>query len=128
MLFAHITLATRDVRASADFFSQALGWSEINRPGNIRQRAAWLRIAPDQELHLLEVAGFEPSPFEEEYGRHFAFVAPLGQFPQIKERLARHGAELIPPKRPTPFERFFFKDPINGYIFEIIEAEHKPEA
>lgn len=128
MRFAHITLATRDVRGSARFFSLALGWTEINRPGNIRQQAAWLQIAPDQELHLLEVVDFVPSLFEEEYGRHFAFFAPLGEFPAIKERLMREGAMLIPPKRPTPFERFFFKDPVNGYIFEIIEADHKPEA
>jgi hypothetical protein len=33
----------------------------------------------------------------------------------------RHGAELIEPERSTPFERFFFREPVNGYVFEVIE-------
>ena len=48
MPLAHITLATRDVRASEAFFAEALGWRPIRRPGNIGRPAAWLRIAPDQ--------------------------------------------------------------------------------
>jgi len=42
------------------------------------------------------------------------------------ERLAKRGAELIDPIRETPFERFFFRDP-NGYIFEVVDADHAPE-
>ena len=34
---------------------------------------------------------------------------------------------LIAPERPTPFERFFFRDP-NGYVFEVVAAEREPEA
>ncbi|MBT6660319.1 MAG: glyoxalase, partial [Verrucomicrobia bacterium] len=52
MSFAHLTLATRDVIASRDFFAGTLGWEPIERPGNIDVEAAWLRIAPGQELHL----------------------------------------------------------------------------
>jgi hypothetical protein len=37
-----------------------------------------------------------------------------------------HGATLIEPERPTPFDRCFFRDP-NGYGFEIVEAERRPE-
>jgi hypothetical protein len=37
-----------------------------------------------------------------------------------------HGATLIEPERPTPFARFFFRDP-NGYVFEVVEADHAPE-
>jgi catechol 2,3-dioxygenase-like lactoylglutathione lyase family enzyme len=119
MGFAHLTLATRDVAATAEFFSGALGWSAIERPGNIDGRAAWLRMSAGQELHLLEVPEFQPSEFEREFGRHVALNYPLSEFDNLKQRLIERGAELIEPLRPTPFERFFFKDP-NGYIFEIV--------
>ncbi|MBT3842060.1 MAG: hypothetical protein HOF61_07755, partial [Verrucomicrobia bacterium] len=51
---------------------------------------------------------------------------PADGFAGLKERLAKHGAELIDPIRETPFDRFFFRDP-NGYIFEVIDADHTPE-
>jgi catechol 2,3-dioxygenase-like lactoylglutathione lyase family enzyme len=126
MSFAHLTLATRDVIASRDFFAVTLGWEPIERPGNIDVEAAWLRIAPGQELHLLRVPDFEPSGFERGFGRHFAVEYPADGFAGLKERLAKHGAELIDPIRETPFERFFFRDP-NGYIFEVVDADHAPE-
>jgi enamine deaminase RidA (YjgF/YER057c/UK114 family)/catechol 2,3-dioxygenase-like lactoylglutathione lyase family enzyme len=123
---AHFTIATRDIKGSAEFFRRTLGWNAINRPGNIDQPAAWLAISEDQELHLIEVADFEASPFEREFGRHFAISYPLHEFDALKSRLVQHGAQIIPPERQTPFERFFFRDP-NGYIFEIIEADHQRE-
>ena len=126
MPLAHITLATRDVQASLTFFAEALGWRPIDRPGNIGRPAAWLEIAPGQELHLVEVKDFAPSPFEAEFGRHVALAVPLSEFDALKRRLAAHRAALIEPLRPTPFTRFFFRDP-NGYVFEVVEAEHPPE-
>jgi catechol 2,3-dioxygenase-like lactoylglutathione lyase family enzyme len=126
MPLAHLTLATRDVRASLTFFSQALGWRPINRPGNIGRPAAWLEIAPGQELHLVEVAGFEPSPFEAEFGRHVAVAFPQSEFDALKQRLKNLGATLIEPERPTPFVRFFFRCP-DGYVFEVVPTERRPE-
>ncbi|MBL47788.1 MAG: hypothetical protein CMP28_02420 [Roseibacillus sp.] len=123
----HFTLATRDVIGSREFFRKTLGWQQIPRPGNIDIEAAWLDIGGGQQLHLLHTGDFEISPFEAEFGRHFAFDYPLGEFPALKERLLVNGAELIDPIRETPFERFFFKEP-NGYIFEVIDADRKPEA
>ena len=120
MPVVHITLATRDVRASEDFFAGALGWQPIPRPNNIGRPAAWLQIAPGQELHLVEVADFDPSPFEAEFGRHVALAVPLGEFDALQRRLRAHGATLIEPQRATPFARFFFRDP-NGYVFEVVE-------
>ncbi|MBM4073057.1 MAG: hypothetical protein FJ271_29655 [Planctomycetes bacterium] len=127
MPLAHITLATRDVQASLTFFAEALGWHPINRPGNIGRRAAWLEIAPGQELHLVEVVGFAPSPFEAEFGRHIALAFPAAEFDALKRRLLAHGATLIEPERATPFERFFFRDP-NGYVFEVVDAGHESAA
>jgi len=126
MSFAHITLATRHVPAALAFFSEALGWRPIHRPGNIGRPAAWLEIAPEQELHLVEVADFAPSPFEAEFGRHVALAFPRSEFDALKRRLAAHGATLIEPERPTPFARFFFRDP-NGYVFEVVDADRAPE-
>ena len=122
MSLGHVTLATREVVATRDFFAEAFGWEPIPRPGNIEMEAAWLQIAPDQELHLLHVADFEPSPFEREFGRHIAVEVPAVDFPDLKRRLTERGAELIAPERETPFERFFFRDP-NGYVFEVVDAD-----
>ena len=33
---------------------------------------------------------------------------------------------VFDPLRPTPFERFFFREPINGYVFEIIDENRAP--
>ena len=126
MSIAHFTLATRDVIATRDFFSETLGWKPIARPGNVDVEGAWLRIAPGQELHLLRVPDFDPSNFEKEFGRHFAVEYPLDGFTDLKKRLVDCGADLIDPIRKTPFERFFFRD-INGYIFEVVEANRVPE-
>jgi catechol 2,3-dioxygenase-like lactoylglutathione lyase family enzyme len=127
MSFAHLTLATRDVRGSVEFFSTALGWRPIDRPNNIGRPAAWLEMAPGEELHLIEVQDFAPSPFEQEFGRHLAVAFPQAQFADLRRRLTEQGAQLIEPLRPTPFERFFFRDP-NGYVFEIVAAERTVEA
>jgi catechol 2,3-dioxygenase-like lactoylglutathione lyase family enzyme len=126
MSLVHLTLATRDVRKAESFFSGALGWRSIARPNNIGRPAAWLEIAPGQELHLIKVAAFAPSPFEAEFGRHIALAYPRAEFDALKRRLVQHGATLIEPERPTPFARFFFRDP-DGYVFEIVEAERCPE-
>ena len=123
MGLAHITLATRDVRRSTDFFEHALGWQPAARPGNITARSAWLDIAPGIELHLIDDPEFEPSRFEKEFGRHIAVTRALTEFPQLKQRLQAHGATLIEPIRETPFVRFFFRDP-NGYVFEVVEEDH----
>jgi len=87
MPLAHITLATRDVRASLTFFAEALGWRPISRPGNIDRPAAWLEIAPEQELHLVEVKGFQPSPFEAEFSRHVTLAFPRAEFDALRQRL-----------------------------------------
>lgn len=122
MSFAHMTLATRDVEASAAFFERTLGWPRVKVPANTPLEAAWVQIGPGQQLHILRVEGFEASPFEKEFGRHLAVFHPASDLADLKRRLVEHGAELVEPIRPTPFERFFFRDP-NGYMFEVIARE-----
>jgi catechol 2,3-dioxygenase-like lactoylglutathione lyase family enzyme len=126
MPLAPLTLATRDVRRAEAFFAGALGWRPLDRPNDIGRPAAWLEVAPGQELHLVEVAGFEPSPFEAEFGRHAALAFPAAEFDALKRRLLAHGATLLEPERPTPFARFFFRCP-DGYVFEVVPAGRGPE-
>ncbi len=121
MPFAHLTLATRDVPATAAFFEKTFGYTRINQDGNIEITAAWLVMGEGQQLHILHVEDFEASPFEREFGRHVALDWPEDDYAALKKRLTDHGAELIAPLRETPFERFFFKDP-NGYVFEVVPA------
>jgi catechol 2,3-dioxygenase-like lactoylglutathione lyase family enzyme len=129
---AHITIATRDVEKTVRFFEQVFGWRRIAAPANVepRLRVAWLDMGGSgggQEVHVLLDERFEPSPFEGEYGRHIALFVGGRRIPDLKRRLAEHGAELVPPIRPTPFARFFFRDP-NGYAFEVIdEDQYAPE-
>src|SRR5262249_31635106 len=63
---------------------RALTWQTgthpVHRPANSPLPTAWLRVAPGQELHLVEVAGYTPSPFEGEFGRHVAVSHPAAGF------------------------------------------------
>jgi catechol 2,3-dioxygenase-like lactoylglutathione lyase family enzyme len=132
MSFAHITLATRDTHATADFFERTLLWRRVKVPGNAPAEldVQWVEVSPDgtpdrkrsQQVHILRVADFEPSRFEAEFGRHFAVFHPQADFSALRKRLVEHGATLIDPIRPTPFERLFFRDP-NGYGGEVIAEE-----
>jgi hypothetical protein len=79
-------------------------------------------MTPGQQLHILHVADFEPSPFEQEFGRHCAVFHAGKDFGALKRRLVEQGATLIDAIRPTPFARFFFRDP-NGYMWEVIDRE-----
>jgi catechol 2,3-dioxygenase-like lactoylglutathione lyase family enzyme len=122
MSFTHFTLPTRDVEKTATFFERTLGYARNPSPGNSPVQTVWLDLGRGQEIHVVFVDGFEVSPFEGEFGRHFAVFYPLPHFPALKERLRTEGAELIEPLRPTPFERLFFREPVNGYVFEVIDA------
>ena len=130
MSLAHLTLATRQVQKTAAFFEETLGYPRDPMPTNIPDEAAWLNLGRGQQIHLVHVDGFEVSPFEREFGRHVAVYYPRAQFESLKQRLVQRGAELIAPLRTAPFERFFFRDPVNGYVFEVIDDARsgRPEA
>jgi len=119
-VLAHFTLATRDVGATARFIDRTFHYPRHPIPANARE-AVWFDIGAGQEMHVLYVAGFEISPHEAEFGRHVALFHPLADFAALKARLTDEGAVLIDPIRPTSFERFFFREPVNGYVFEVID-------
>jgi len=129
MRFAHLTLPTRDVERTCAFFVRTLDLALLPTPPNSPVPVYWLDIGGGQSMHVFYVEDFEVSRFESEFGRHIALFHPVGDFPAIKERLVAEGAELVESLRPTPFERFFFREPINGYFFEVIDSEQwKPGA
>ena len=118
---SHLTLATRDVEKTALFLEETLGYYRDAVPDNVMDPAVWLNIGKGQQIHLIYVEDFEVSPFEREFGRHVAVYYPLARFEQLKQAIVQRGGELIAPLRPTPFARLFFRDPVNGYVFEVID-------
>ena len=122
MSFAHLTIVTRDVEKTVAFFQKTMRWIRVPAPANAPVEVAWIELQPGQQIHILRENGFEPSPFEEEFGRHFAVFHAQADFTELRRRLIAEGAKLFDPIRETPFDRFFFKDP-NGYMFEVIARE-----
>jgi catechol 2,3-dioxygenase-like lactoylglutathione lyase family enzyme len=120
--FSHLTLPTRDVQGTASFLEQTLGYRRDPPPANSPMETVWLNIRHGQQMHIVFVEGFAVSPFEGEFGRHIAVFHPLAQFDALKARLQQLGAHVFYPERPSPFERFFFKEPVNGYVFEVIDS------
>jgi catechol 2,3-dioxygenase-like lactoylglutathione lyase family enzyme len=121
MSLAHLTLPTREVEKTASFLEETLGYLRDPVPANVPDETVWLNVGRGQQMHVFFVEGFEVSPFEREFGRHIAVFYPLEEFPGLKQRLIQRGAELSDALRPTPFERFFFREPVNGYVFEVID-------
>ena len=122
MTLAHLTLPTQHVQRTTAFLEQTLGYQRKPVPSNSPVELSWLDIGHGQEMHVFYVEGFVVSPFEAEFGRHVAVFHPLADFPALRLRLSAAGAELIEPLRATSFTRFFFREPINGYVFEVIDA------
>jgi catechol 2,3-dioxygenase-like lactoylglutathione lyase family enzyme len=125
MHFAHVTLPTQHVERTCEFLVKTLGLTLLPTPKNSPVPVYWLDLDDGQELHVFYVAGFEVSPFESKFGRHIALLHPVADFPAIKERVVAEGGQLVESERATPFERFFFREPVNGYLFEIVDAGRK---
>lgn len=122
-MFAHLTLPTQRVEATTRFIEQTLGYRRKPVPANSPVDACWLDIGQGQELHVFFVEGFVVSPFELEFGRHVALFHPRDDFPAVRRRITDAGGELVEPLRATAFERLFFREPVNGYLFELIDRE-----
>lgn len=125
MHFAHVTLPTQHVERTCEFLVKTLGLTLLPTPKNSPVPVYWLDLGNGQELHVFHVAGFAVSPFESEFGRHIALLHPVADFPAIKARVVAEGGQLVESERATPFERFFFREPVNGYLFEVVDAGRK---
>lgn len=124
-MFAHLTLPTQRVEDTTRFLEEVLGYTRKPVPANSPVDVRWLDIGHGQELHVLFVDGFVASPFEAEFGRHVALFHSLDDFPAVRRRVTEAGGELIEPLRATAFERLFFREPINGYVFELIDSTQR---
>ena len=122
-MFAHLTLPTRRAEETTRFLETTLGYRRKAVPANSPVEATWLDIGHGQELHVFYVEGYEISPFEAEFGRHVALFHPREDFPAVRQRIVAAGGELVEPLRATSFARFFFREPVNGYLFELIELD-----
>ena len=122
-MFAHLTLPTQHVEETTCFLEQALGYARKTVPANSPVDVRWLDIGHGQELHVFFVEGFVVSPYEAEFGRHFALFHPIEDFPAMRQRIIDAGGALVAPLRETPFERVFFREPVNGYLLEMIDSE-----
>ena len=121
-MFAHLTLPTQHVEETTRFLEKTLGYTRKPVPANSPVDVRWLDIGQGQEIHVFFVERFEVSPFEAEFGRHVALFHPRDDFPSLRQRITECGGELIEPLRSTPFERLFFREPVNGYVFELIDG------
>jgi predicted enzyme related to lactoylglutathione lyase len=126
--FAHLTLPTTQVARTAAFFVEAFGWTYSQAPANVPMEAQWLDIGRGQQIHVVYVPDFATSPFECEFGRHIAVFYPIQDFPALKLRLRERGAVIVPELRSVPFERIFFREPVNGYFFEVIDDARETKA
>jgi catechol 2,3-dioxygenase-like lactoylglutathione lyase family enzyme len=115
----HFTLATRDLQVSSRFYQAVFNWVIVERPLGIPVSGIWLEIPGGQQLHLTEVPDFQPSKFEDEFGRHVALSVTDVELDEVRAKLIEQGTEIIPPRRPTPHRRLFFRDP-DGYIIEVV--------
>lgn len=122
-MFAHLTLPTQHVEETTRFIEQTLGYRRKPVPANSPVDARWLDIGHGQELHVFFVEGFVVSPFEAEFGRHVALFHSADDFPALRRRITDAGGALVEPLRETHFERVFFREPVNGYLFEVIDRE-----
>ena len=126
-MFAHLTLPSQRVEETTRFLEHVLGYRRKEVPANSPVDARWLDIGHGQELHVFYVEGFVASPFEAEFGRHVALFHPLADFEAVRQRIVEKGGELVAPSRATPFERLFFREPVNGYLFELIDDARNPQ-
>jgi catechol 2,3-dioxygenase-like lactoylglutathione lyase family enzyme len=120
MSLAHLTLPTSGVERTARFLEQTLGYARDSAPPNSPVETVWLATGGGQQIHIVHVDAFEVSPFEGEFGRHIAILRPAEEMAALKERLSAAGADVMQPLRRSAHERFFFREPVNGYVFEVI--------
>jgi catechol 2,3-dioxygenase-like lactoylglutathione lyase family enzyme len=122
---SHVTLPTRDVQATASFLEEALGYTRVAEPADSRPDTAWLDIHNGQQIQVVFAEDFTVSPFDGDIG-HITVFHPATQFAELKQQLERLGAHVFNPERPSRVARFFFREPVNGYVFEVF-ASHLNE-
>ena len=120
-----MTLPTRDVQATASFLEKALGYERAAQPADSLADTAWLNIQNGQQIQVVFVEGFTVSPFDGDIG-HITVFHPATQFAELKLKLERLGAQVFDPQYRSRVARFFFREPVNGYVFEVFASHLEP--
>lgn len=115
-----MTLPTRDVQATASFLEKALGYQRAAQPADSAE-TAWLNLQNGQQIQVVFGEGFTVSPFDGDIG-HITVFHPAAQFAELKQQLERLGAQVFDPERRSRVARFFFREPVNGYVFEVFAS------
>jgi catechol 2,3-dioxygenase-like lactoylglutathione lyase family enzyme len=124
---SHVKLPARDVEATASFLEKALGYTRVAEPTDSPAETACLSIHTGQQIQVVFVEGFTASPFDGDIG-HITVFHPATQFAELKQQLERLGAQVFDPQHRSRVARFFFREPVNGYVFEAYAAiPHSPE-
>jgi glyoxylase I family protein len=104
----HVSINVTDIDESRGFYTDVLGMATLPRP-DFDFPGAWLD-AGEQQIHLIEVEGFEASP-----GQHFALqVSDLDA--TIAELDERGLSVSAPVEIPGFCRQAFFKDPTGNLI------------
>lgn len=97
---------------SKDFYCNVLGFSEIQKPENLKKNGgAWYQVG-NLQLHLsLESAG----PDAGQSKRHICYL--VDNIEEAETRCSELGVEVIEDKQPTPgWRRFYLRDPAGNRI------------
>lgn len=112
MLFSgvhHVSLNVTDAAESTRFYVDVLGFTERSDRPDFPFAGSWLQVG-DQQVHLLEVADFEPPT-----GQHFALL--VGDIDAVRAELIERGVEV---SEPSPIgdvcRQCFFTDPTGNLI------------
>lgn len=109
----HISLNVTDAARDTKFYTEILGFQAIPRP-EMGFKGAWLAMG-DQQLHLLEVPGFEAPK-----GQHFAF--DVTDIEAARAHLMAQGVDVSEPLAMADVcWQCFFKDP-SGNLLELNQA------
>jgi catechol 2,3-dioxygenase-like lactoylglutathione lyase family enzyme len=122
---SQVRLPTRDVQATASFLEKALGYKRVAEPAGGPAETAWLSVPTGQQIEVVFIEGFTASPFDGDIG-HFTVFHPATQFAELKQPLERLGAQVFAPQHRSRIARFFFREPVNGYVFEVFASHLEP--
>jgi catechol 2,3-dioxygenase-like lactoylglutathione lyase family enzyme len=111
----HVSLETRpgDVDAEVRFWA-LLGFSRVEPPGALGERAAWVQADDGTQIHLL----FTDSPTVLPQG-HVAVVCPA--YAETLDALSRGGFEIDERARHWGAPRLYVHSPA-GHLVEVMES------
>jgi lactoylglutathione lyase len=131
MRLDHGSLLVSDVRRSVDFYTGALGLTEVPRPPTFDSPGAWLAIGETQQLHLVGEGEpgrtvemnppWDPAEVANGYTNHLAFH--VDDLDAALQRAREHGVDPAGEvfARGDGVRRTFVTDP-DGHVIELMET------